>query len=240
MSRNHQVESLIERVLEMRLSDPSRFSASILVFPRVKWNLEGQTDEYGDASVGVAGAISGQTRKYDDPSNLPEHDLFVAMPAVDDVEVFVSRSDARRLAEYQVLAIRRQNRRFGFHLPRFMFHLLHPEAEAAMDSDLLGGLQDVSSLRRPNLKRDVKRRLWLEQNRKCAACGNQILTLDDVTLDHSLPKTMHGPDTLPNLSAMCAGCNKGKKADLPFGLTADDVRLRAYSLEESLWRPSTR
>ena len=237
MSRNPHVESLIERVLEMRLSDPSRFSATILVTPRVKWRLEGLTDAYQDASSGVMGAISGLTTKYDDPSKLPEHDLFVAMPAVVDAEVFISRSDARRLSEYQVLAIRRQNRRFGFHLPRFMFHLLHPEATTTKGPDLLGGLQNVSSLRSPIRKRDVKRRLWLEQARKCAACGNQVPTLDDVTLDHSLPKAMHGPNTLPNLSAMCAQCNGRKSADLPFGLTADDERLRAYSLDKGLWRP---
>ncbi len=207
------------------------------MFPRVKMDFEGRGDEYEGASAAVAGVLSGLTRKFDSPAKFPEHELFVHLNAISSVEVTVSRADAKRLAKYQVIAIRRQKGRFGFHLPRSLFHRIHPGASG--DSDLLGGLEDVSSLRKPTLKRDVKRRLWLEQRKNCAACGNIVPTLDEATLDHSLPQSMHGTDTLANLSVTCARCNEKKDDDLPYDLSSADVILDAYSLQEGLWRPQT-
>ena len=195
MSRNPTVESLIENVLEMRLGERHQFGSTAFVFPRVQLDFEGRGDEYEGASAAAAGALSGLTRKYDSPAKFAEHELFVQLNGISSVEVTVSRADAKRLAKYQVIAIRRQKRQFGFHLPRCLFHRIHPGASG--DSDLLGGLEDVSSLRKPTLKRDVKRRLRLEQRKNCAGSGNIVSTLD-----HSLPQSMHGTDTLANLSVM--------------------------------------
>ena len=240
MSRNPQVESCIERVLEMRLKGPEHLSSMVFTFPGAKFNLEGfsEDDGYAGASPAVMGVLSGLTREYAERGKLPNHDLFVSLNGIADVEVVVSRADAKRLAQYQIIAIRRQKGQFGFHLPQNMFHLLDPGSPR--NSNLLGDFQDMRSLRSRGRKRDVRRRLWLEQNKKCARCGDTIPTLDEVTLDHSLPRRMHGPNTLENFSATCDECNNEKADKLPFGLSAGDARLETYSLESGLWRPPAR
>ena len=87
-------------------------------------------------------------------------------------------------------------------------------------------LKNSSSVTRKD-KEDTRSFLWMGQNRRCAACGKQI-GIGEATLEHELPKAMHGPNTITNLSVTCRRCNEEKGDSLPFGLTADDLRWSNY------------
>ena len=109
MSENPPVESCIEHVLELRLRHSGHLRNVIFVFPRVKF--ADQTGWSTSANSGLLGAI--QRFK---PSDLADHPLFVPIRGIVDLEVVVSRSAAKRLAQCGILAIRRHSRAFGVHL----------------------------------------------------------------------------------------------------------------------------
>lgn len=96
-------------------------------------------------------------------------------------------------------------------------------------------LRNSQSIRRKDIE-DARLHLWMEQDQKCASCGRQI-RIDQATLEHELPKGMHGPNTMTNLSITCAKCNNQKGNSLPFGLTSDDSRLTNYTLSNGLIIP---
>ena len=256
MSENLPVEYCIEHVLELRLRYANHLRNVIFVFPRVRFAGETAWSNY--AGMGLLGAI----QRFQ-PSELAEHALFVPIAGIADVEVAISGNDAKRLAQYGILAIQQKNGVFGVHVSSGTLAWFVPgisqeddmsvigqQMEAAMpamvpwfitrgvsvESPLLGILDDTSysSLQ---ARRDIRRSLWFKQGKKCAGCGGSIPSLSDATLDHSLPREAHGTDKVANLSVMCERCNQEKGNQLPHGLSADDARWDAYSLEHGLWRP---
>jgi 5-methylcytosine-specific restriction endonuclease McrA len=48
-------------------------------------------------------------------------------------------------------------------------------------------------------------------NGRCAHCG-KILTVENMQVDHILPRTQGGSDEIVNLQPLCQGCNQGKSA----------------------------
>ena len=96
-------------------------------------------------------------------------------------------------------------------------------------------LRNSKSITRRNTE-DTRILLWMEQHRKCAACGRPI-GINEMTLEHELPKAMHGPNTIHNLSVTCFRCNNEKGNALPFGLTPEDPRWTNYVLSNGLVIP---
>ena len=96
-------------------------------------------------------------------------------------------------------------------------------------------LKERGSIKRKD-KEDTRLVLWIEQKKRCAACGNRI-RLDGATLEHELPRAMHGPNIIRNLSVTCFRCNNEKGSTLPFGLTPDDPRWANYILSKGLIIP---
>lgn len=104
------------------------------------------------------------------------------------------------------------------------------------DSPLIGILENKSYTSGQD-RSDIKRVLWLMQDRKCAACQNTISSLNDATVDHSLPKAAHGTDKANNLTVMCESCNQEKGHQLPNDLSPDDPRFENYSQTGGPWVP---
>ena len=96
-------------------------------------------------------------------------------------------------------------------------------------------LKERGSIKRKD-KEDTRLVLWIEQKKRCAACGKGI-RLDEATLEHELPRAMHGPNMINNLSVTCFRCNHEKGSTLPFRLTPDDPRWANYTLSKGLIIP---
>ena len=94
-------------------------------------------------------------------------------------------------------------------------------------------LRNSKSITRRNTE-DTRILLWMEQHRKCAACGRPI-GINEMTLEHKLPKAMHGPNTIHNLSVTCFRCNNEKGNALPFGT---DPRRSKVDQLRPIQRPS--
>lgn len=57
-----------------------------------------------------------------------------------------------------------------------------------------------------NRRKNIIRRLWIEQEQKCHLCKLPIL-LKEATLDHIRPKSLGGRDTRNNLKVAHSLCN---------------------------------
>ena len=110
----------------------------------------------------------------------------------------------------------------------------------APEKSPLLGIVENKSYSSPQARKDIRRALWMKQDKKCVGCRNSISNSNEATLDHTLPQVSHGTDKVANLTVMCERCNREKANQLPHGLSPDDVRLEAYSLQGGLWCPPSK
>ena len=228
----------------------------VFVFPRVKFDGDAEWSSYTQM------ALLGAIQKFE-PSELKAHPIFVPIRGIVEVETISSISDSRRLAQYGVFSIQQRRNSFGIHIPAEASPWFIPgiseeeevsglsdQLKVAMtsktpyfvarghspDSPLIGILKD-ESFSAGQSRSDIRRVLWLMQDKKCAACQKTISSLNDATVDHNLPKAAHGTDKANNLSVMCEPCNQQKSHQLPHDLSPDDPRFEKYSLTDGLWLP---
>ena len=62
--------------------------------------------------------------------------------------------------------------------------------------------------RRPNIPKDVRREVYLRDGFECLICGSS----DRLTLDHIVPFSAGGADTVDNLRTLCHSCNARRGA----------------------------
>ncbi len=256
MTKNSLVDQCIEDILKLRLSHPSHLKNVVFVFPRVKF--EGDTEWSRYAQMALLGAIQSF-----EPYDLTFHAVFVPIRGIVEVETIPSTSDSKRLALYGIFSIQQRKKTFGIHIPKEASPWFIPgiskeedmsglsdQLEMAMtsktpyfvarghspDSPLIGILENKSYTSGQD-RSDIKRVLWLMQDKKCAACQKTVSSLNDATVDHSLPKAAHGTDKANNLSVMCEPCNQQKGHQLPHDLSPEDPRFENYSRTGRLWLP---
>lgn len=58
----------------------------------------------------------------------------------------------------------------------------------------------------------MKQRLHHESNGTCIYCGHPV-TLDEMQIDHIIPRSKGGLDSFENFVCSCSECNQGKKKD---------------------------
>ena len=128
----------------------------------------------------------------------------------------------------------------------------------ASPDDMLAELESTNDVG-PH-RNEVKLALLERQGWKCYNCGNSLkfggskiehpfpkmwksslrlptAPVRPTTIDHSLPRTASGSNSMSNYHAFCLECNQGKSNDLPHGLTAEDPRLNTFEKSEHLWLP---
>ena len=93
------------------------------------------------------------------------------------------------------------------------------------------------AIRRRNDLADARLYLWMKQNNRCSACRRRI-TLAQATIDHELPRAMHGPHKLANMTVTCERCNLDKGMSLPYGLQSNDPRWENYEYKNGLYAPA--
>ena len=93
------------------------------------------------------------------------------------------------------------------------------------------------AIRRRNDLADARLHLWMKQSKRCSACRRPI-TLAQATIDHQLPRAMHGPHKLTNMTVTCERCNADKGMSLPYGLQSNDLRWENYEYKNGLYAPA--
>lgn len=63
-------------------------------------------------------------------------------------------------------------------------------------------------------KKTLKKYIYERDGRRCFFCGKDLL-FRQVSLDHYLPKSHHGPDDVFNIVLSCKKCNRIKKNRVP-------------------------
>ncbi|MFL5576768.1 MAG: HNH endonuclease [Gemmatimonadaceae bacterium] len=63
-------------------------------------------------------------------------------------------------------------------------------------------------------RRHLKRHIWKECRRRCVYCAREV-GLDEMTLDHVIPRALGGHSHADNLVSACRDCNVRKGSDSP-------------------------
>ncbi|MBR3157271.1 HNH endonuclease [Candidatus Saccharibacteria bacterium] len=61
----------------------------------------------------------------------------------------------------------------------------------------------------------IKLQLLWENGRRCAICGKKIRNLDELTVDHIVPKSKGGRHTIDNCQLAHKSCNSLKNDKMP-------------------------
>lgn len=75
-----------------------------------------------------------------------------------------------------------------------------------------------------------KRMVYLNSKGRCQICGKR-LTLDDITIDHIIPRGKDGANGLDNLQASCKECNLMKANLMPEDFYLKTVQVATYRAE---------
>lgn len=65
-------------------------------------------------------------------------------------------------------------------------------------------------MHRHAVRNGIRRQVYNRQNGKCSMCGDKISYLN-FTVDHIIPISKGGSNTLDNMEAMCEVCNQMKR-----------------------------
>lgn len=72
----------------------------------------------------------------------------------------------------------------------------------------------LSSKGRKIYSKERREMIYTKYNGRCALCGRKI-KIEDMTLDHIVPLSMGGAESMENLQATCQPCNQFKSNSLP-------------------------
>ncbi|MGZ8432828.1 MAG: HNH endonuclease [Candidatus Binatia bacterium] len=87
-------------------------------------------------------------------------------------------------------------------------------------------------------KPEIKKHLWFKQNGLCAYCGEIMLHKGGIsspnypTIDHIIPLSKGGKNSMKNTVLACRECNQAKADSLP--IAAEPIKKNKLSLGEIL------
>lgn len=67
--------------------------------------------------------------------------------------------------------------------------------------------------------------MWVEQDKKCYYCYKSIL-FDEISVDHKLPKSKGGKNSMENYAVCCFNCNNDKA----------DMTEEEYTKKRAYWK----
>lgn len=82
------------------------------------------------------------------------------------------------------------------------------------DDKLATGRKNRKKKERRKYGKDTRKMLYKKADGRCVLCGREIL-LKDISIDHIVPLSMGGADSVENLQCTCLSCNQFKGSILP-------------------------
>lgn len=79
--------------------------------------------------------------------------------------------------------------------------------------------------------KDERKIIYDKSNGHCELCGHRLL-LENMTLDHIIPLSMGGEDSMENLQASCFVCNQFKSNILPDDFMNRIIKIFLYQTEK--------
>ena len=89
-------------------------------------------------------------------------------------------------------------------------------------------------MHRHSVKNGMRRQVFNIQNGKCSMCGDQLSFLH-FTVDHVVPISKGGKNTLDNMEAMCDTCNQMKRDHLKRDFLLHIEKIYKQNFEKT-WR----
>lgn len=87
--------------------------------------------------------------------------------------------------------------------------------------------------KRKTYSKEDRKIIYNKSNGRCALCGQRLL-LENMTLDHIVPLSMGGKDSMGNLQASCFACNQFKKNILPDAFMDRIIKIFLYQTEKQI------
>ena len=93
----------------------------------------------------------------------------------------------------------------------------------------------VSKKKRKTYSKEERKIIYDRSDGRCALCGQRLL-LENMTLDHIMPLSMGGGDSIENLQASCSVCNQFKSNILPDDFMDRVIKIFLYQTEKKCSR----
>ncbi|WP_289286133.1 HNH endonuclease [Parablautia intestinalis] len=88
-----------------------------------------------------------------------------------------------------------------------------------------------TKIRRRRFSDEEREIIYNKSGGHCELCGQQLL-LENMTLDHIVPLSMGGEDSMENLQAACYACNQFKSNILPDDFMDRIIKIFLYQTEK--------
>lgn len=87
-----------------------------------------------------------------------------------------------------------------------------------------------AKIKRKNYSDEERKIIYNKSGGRCELCGQRLL-FEEMTLDHIVPLSMGGEDSMENLQTACYACNQFKSNILPDGFMDRIIRIFLYQTE---------
>ena len=79
------------------------------------------------------------------------------------------------------------------------------------------------------MTKEIREKVYWKYDGHCAYCGRLLETIDQMQIDHIVPKCLGGASTIDNLNPSCRMCNHYKRS-----MTVDKFRNQIKTLKSRL------
>lgn len=86
-------------------------------------------------------------------------------------------------------------------------------------------------IKRKTYSKEERKSIYNKAGGRCELCGCRLV-LEDMTLDHIVPLSMGGEDSMKNLQTACYACNRFKSNILPDDFMDRIIKIFLYQTEQ--------
>lgn len=101
----------------------------------------------------------------------------------------------------------------------------------ASETENISNVGNKKKIKRKRYSAEQRKIIYHRANGRCKLCGRKI-ELNNFSLDHVIPLSMGGADSMENLQATCRGCNFQKSFFLPDQFFDRISEIFVYQMEE--------